>query len=110
MVFKTSIEFSQTASTNIKKALSYISDTLSNPGAASRLGKLIENKINIIKSFPESCPVIQNESIKNVEVRKATIDSYVLYYTINRSDNSIYVINFVHGRQSLEELIILINN
>ena len=101
--------FTDTAKEDLDNTLSYISKELCNPIAANNLFVKIEEVINRICDFPESCPIVENDYVVVKDIRKAVIDNYIMYYIFEEDRHIISILRIVYGRRNLDEIIKLIN-
>ncbi len=62
-----------TAQKDMEEIFQYIGEKLCNPTAALRLIRDFEKAFAHIRMFPESCPYIQNEYVKDQTLRKMVV-------------------------------------
>ena len=102
---KYSYNFTKKAERDFDEILRYISFDLANPIAAQNLGRKIFEKIDIVRSFPESCAIVENEFLSDKTVRKLLVDNYIIYYKVNYDKKIITIIRIVYGKRNLDEII-----
>ena len=102
---KYSYSFTEKAEQDFDEILRYISFDLANPIAAQNLGRKIFEKIDIVRSFPESCAIVENEFLSDKTVRKLLVDNYIIYYKANHDEKIITIIRIVYGKRNLDEII-----
>ena len=102
---KYSYNFTEKAERDFDEILRYISFDLANPIAAQNLGRKIFEKIDIVRSFPESCAIVDNEFLSDKTVRKLLVDNYIIYYKANHDEKIITIIRIVYGKRNLDEII-----
>lgn len=105
---KYSYNFTEKAERDFDEILRYISFDLANPIAAQNLGRKIFEKIDIVRSFPESCAIVENEFLSDKTVRKLLVDNYIIYYKANHDKKIITIIRIVYGKRNLDEIIKII--
>ena len=105
MVFKYSYRFTENAEQDLEGILRYIAVELSNPVAAQNLGRKIFEKIDIVRDFPDSGTLVDNELLSDKEVRKLLADNYVIYYKVYYDKKIIFVVRIVYGKRNLDEII-----
>lgn len=105
MVFKYSYRFTEKAEQDLEGILRYIAVELSNPVAAQNLGRKIFEKIDIVRDFPDSGTLVDNELLSDKEVRKLLADNYVIYYKVYYDKKIISVVRIVYGKRNLDEII-----
>ncbi len=100
-----SYRFTEKAVQDFDEILRYISEDLANPIAAQNLGKKIFEKIDSVRSFPESGAPIDNEFLTDKAVRKLLADNYIIYYKAHHDKKMISVIRIVYGKRNLDEIL-----
>lgn len=100
--------FTLNAKNDLNRILAYISIDLSNPIAANNFLNKLLDKIDSICFFPESCPLVINEFIKNDSIRKANVGHYVIYYIYDENESAINIIRIIYGKRNLEEILKLL--
>ncbi len=105
MASKYSYRFTNKAVQDLDDILHYISVDLANPIAAQNLGKMIFEKIDTVRSFPESGAPIDNEFLTDKEVRKLLVDNYIIYYKAHHEEKMLTVIRIVYGKRNLDEIL-----
>ena len=103
-----SFQFTDIATEDLDNTLSYISKELCNPVAAKNLFVKIEETIDRICDFPESCPVVENDYVVSKDIRKAVIDNYIMYYLFQEDKRLVSILRIVYGRRNLDEILKLI--
>lgn len=83
----------------------YISNTLCNNKAAIRLLNKINDKFEEIKIFPKSAPLINNEYVKNKNIRKLLIDNYIAFYEIDEINLEINIIRVIYGMMNYIDIL-----
>ena len=68
------------AKKDLEDIFSYISIELSNYKAALDLIEKFEKALNNICYFPELCPLIDNEFVKDNNIRKLVVNNYNVFY------------------------------
>lgn len=102
---KYSYNFTEKAEQDFDEILRYISFDLANPIAAQNLGRKIFEKIDMVRFFPESCAIVENEFLSDKTVRKLLVDNYIIYYKANHDKKIITIIRIVYGKRNLDEII-----
>lgn len=91
------------AQLDMEQIFDYISVELCNPTAAIRLINDFEKAFKNVCAFPESCPYINNEYVKDKSLRKLIVNNYIAFYRIK--DNDIQVIRVLYGMRNYEALL-----
>ena len=96
-------KFTDKAENDLDEILNYISNKLSNFKATNDLFNEIFKTIHNIIAFPLSYPLLENEYVRNRNIRKAIINNYNLYHVIE--NNIIVVLRIIYNKRDLSELI-----
>lgn len=91
------------AQLDMKQIFDYITVELCNPTAAIGLINDFEKAFSIVCKFPESCPYINNEYVKDKSLRKLVVNNYIAFYRIR--DNEIQVVRVLYGMRNYEALL-----
>ena len=70
----------RSANADLEDIVSYLSERLSNPKAASDFVDKLQAAIDELRSFPEIGPSVVNEFLPDVDVRKKLVGTYLMYY------------------------------
>ena len=95
-----------TAVTDLRETLNYISGELHNPMAAQRFLQKMETAISAIRMFPGSGSLVVNPYVKKNDIRKTMVGNYVMYYLPDHLKHEIVILRIVYGprdRDSIEE-------
>ncbi len=76
----------------------YISAKLCNSAAAIEQINDFEKAFENVCSFPESCPYINNEYVKDKSLRKLIVNNYIAFYRIK--DDEIQVVRVLFGMRN----------
>lgn len=83
----------------------YIANTLVNKDAAIKLLNKVNEKFDIISSFPKSSPLINNEYVKNKNIRKILIDNYIAFYEVDDINCEIRIIRIMYGMMNYIDIL-----
>ena len=97
--------FTHRAIRDVEDILSYISIELDNKKAASDFLTKLENIIDETVLFPESGALVENRFIGNYNVRKKTIDNYLMFYTVDLSNKQIIILAIIYGKRDLNTIL-----
>ena len=81
----------------------YIAVELCNPTAAIGQINDFEKAFENVCTFPESCPYINNEYVKDKSLRKLIVNNYIAFYRIK--DNEIQVVRVLYGMRNYEPFL-----
>ena len=96
-------KFTDKAENDLDEILNYISNKLCNFQVANDLFNEIFKTFHNIIAFPLSYPLLENEYVRNRNIRKAIINNYNLYYVIE--NNILVVLRIIYNKRDLLELI-----
>lgn len=104
MAFNLKIKYSLIALKDLDRIINYISESLSNQKAAKELFNKFVTSINDLTLFPESSQVLENEYVYK-EIRKKTVDNYLVLYKIDYDNNLIHIIRIIYSKMNITEII-----
>lgn len=88
---------------DMEQIFNYIAVELCNPTAAIGLINDFEKALENVCTFPEKCPFINNEYVKDKSLRKLVVNNYIAFYRIR--DNEIQVVRVLYGMRNYETLL-----
>ena len=91
------------AQLDMEQIFEYIAVELCNPTAAINQINDFEKAFDSICHFPESCPYIRNEYVKDKSLRKLIVNNYIAFYRI--SENQIQIVRVLYGMRNYEALL-----
>ncbi len=91
------------AQTDMENIFAYIAEELKNPTAAIDQINDFEKAFENICVFPESCPVIDNEYVKDKTLRKLAVNNYIAFFRIK--DKDIQVVRVLYGMRNYQDLL-----
>lgn len=97
--------FTDKANQDLNNILDYLTNKLSNKEAAIRFYSALNKQIELICDFPEASTVVENKFIDFYEIRKSIIKKYIMYYYVDQSSKSIYVLTIRHSLENREKII-----
>jgi len=91
------------AQQDMEQIFSYIAVELCNPTAAIGQINDFEKAFENVCVFPESCPYVNNEYVKDKSLRKLIVNNYIAFYRIR--NNEIQVVRVLYGMRNYEALL-----
>ena len=88
---------------DMEQIFDYIAFELCNPSAAVALIGDFEKAFENVCLFPESCPHINNEYVKDKSLRKLIVNNYIAFYRVKNSE--VQVVRVVYGMRNYEEML-----
>jgi plasmid stabilization system protein ParE len=91
------------AKLDMEQIFDYIAVELCNPTAAIKQINDFEKAFDSVASFPDRCPYINNEYVKDKSLRKLVVNNYIAFYRVR--DNEIQVVRVLYGMCNYEDLL-----
>lgn len=91
------------AQLDMEQIFDYIAVELCNPTAAIGQINDFEKAFDNVCTFPESCPYINNEYVKEKSLHKLIVNNYIAFYRVR--DNEIQVVRVLYGMRNYEALL-----
>jgi len=70
-------------------------------GTEKRFFKLLKKKTALLKEFPLSCPIYDD----NPKYRKLIVGDYLVFYTVDENLKLIEVRRIIHGSQNISAIV-----
>jgi plasmid stabilization system protein ParE len=87
----------------IQEILDYLIDNVS-VEVADKVSRAINDKIQSLKTFPESHDIVANISKRSIIYRRVMAMSYRIVYTVQRDKVRVIVVDVDHGSRNPERL------
>lgn len=91
------------AQLDMEQIFDYIAVELCNPTADIGQINDFEKAFDNVCTFPETCPYINNEYVKEKSLRKLIVNNYIAFYRVR--DNEIQVVRVLYGMRNYEALL-----
>ena len=88
---------------DMEQIFDYIAVELCNPTAAIGQINDFEQAFEKVCEFPESCPCINNEYVKDKSLRKLIVNNYIAFYRVR--GNEVQVVRVLYGMRKFDELL-----
>ena len=82
---------------SLEKSLSYMTVELENPIAANSYRKLFNQALIKLETVANSLPIIDNERLRHLKIRKIRVKRFSILYTIDKKNSTVYVLDIVHS-------------
>ena len=76
-----------------------------NKEAAIKLLNKINEKFDSIALFPKSASLLNNDYVKNKNIRKLLIDNYIAFYEVDDINKEIRIIRIIYGMQNYIDVL-----
>ncbi len=83
----------------------YISYALKEPTTALKQLARIEEAMASLEEPPERHSLVQDRYLAAKGIRKLPMDNYLIFYTVNKSTNTINIVRVLHGRRDWESIL-----
>lgn len=91
------VKLSIRAKKDLMSIVSYIKDELKEPNIAKKYAKILKTEIESLENFPQKYSIIDNEKIKDLNMRKHIIKNYIAFYKINEEKKTVNVDRIIYG-------------
>ena len=91
------------AGQDMEQIFNYIAVDLCNPSAAMKQINDFEKAFNNLCLFPENCPFVNNEYVKDRSLRKLIVNNYIAFYRVK--NNEIQIVRVLYGMRNYESLL-----
>jgi toxin ParE1/3/4 len=99
------VELTDTAQSDIKDIITYISSDLKNPISAKKLQKKFRKEIFSLEDMPKKQNLVKDETLSRNGIRKLLVDHYLIFYVVDDSNNKVTVVRALYARRNWESLI-----
>ena len=97
------IEYSNDSRQDLIEIKRYIKYNLHEPVIASKFINQIKNEVKKIANNPRIYPVIDDELISKLKIRKINVKNYIVFYKIK--DSSINVVRILYEKRNWMKLL-----
>ena len=94
---KYEIKLSIKAKDDLKSIVLYIKNNLNEPAIANKYAKIIREEIQTLEDSPQKFAIIDDSSIKNLNIRKLIIKNYIAFYRVNEENKIVNVERILYG-------------
>ena len=91
------VKLSIRAKKDLMSIFSYIKDELKEQNIAKKYAKILKTEIESLEYFPQKYSIIDNEKIKDLNMRKHIIKNYIAFYRINEEKKTVNVDRIIYG-------------
>lgn len=96
---KYTVKITDSAISQIKETVNYISASLLEPETAIKWADFLQREISGLSFMPGRYPLIDREPWKSEGIRKMTVKNFLVYYYINENDKTVWITAVVYGRR-----------
>ena len=99
------ILLTQSFRNDLDNALQYITTKLLTHIAATNLLKKTKETINMLSDTPAAFPVYHGTSNNKYEYRHIIVGNYIIFYRIEESAKTVYIMRFLYSGRNIEKLL-----
>lgn len=89
------------AKTNLREIEDYIAKDLANPSAAKNVRSAILYSIRRL-TFSPYHQLVDVEPYKSKGIRSYPVGNYIVFYMVDETTHTVYILKIAHSKQSLE--------
>lgn len=97
------LEWSPDAIDDIRQTREYIAKTLKNPGAASRIQKMIVSGCKRLKQYPLAGPSLESRTGAATDLRYLICENWLAFYLV--LDDTVRIVRVLDGRTDYLQLL-----
>ena len=97
MIEKYEIKLSIKAKDDLKSIVDYIKNNLNEPAIANKYAKIIRREIKDLEYYPQKFAIIDDSSVKDLNIRKLIIKNYIAFYRVNEESKVVNVERILYG-------------
>lgn len=97
--------YSADAKDDLKNIVMYIKYDLKEPNIAKNISKRIRQAVKNISENPMIYEVIDDDIIKQLELRKRVVGNYLIFYRVIDSSKEIQVVRIFYGKRNWLKLL-----
>ncbi|HOJ78201.1 MAG TPA: type II toxin-antitoxin system RelE/ParE family toxin [Bacillota bacterium] len=95
----------KSANDDLKAILSYIHYELKEPAIAIKLVEKIKNSVMSLAKFPYRYNLVANEQLATQGFRKIIIDSYIVFYIVSETKQTVTVVRILYSKRDWLHLL-----
>lgn len=95
----------ETAETDIRDIIGYISKTLREPNTARAMFKRFQEAIMSLSRMPERFPLVQDNYLASLGIRTIPVGNYLIFYVVNREERQVNISRVLYGKRNWIEIL-----
>ena len=103
MAERYTVKITRPAERQMMEIVDYISNSLQNPIAASRLMDELERQISSLSRMPHQVMLTEEEPWHSIGIHRMTVREYLVYFWIDEPEKKVQVTAVVYGRRNQRE-------
>lgn len=97
------LKISPLAKTDLESIFEYIAVDLCNRSAAFDQVAAFKKAFDRICDFPESYPLVENEYVKDKNLRKIVVNNYVAFYRV--TEDEAVIVRVLYGMRNYQSIL-----
>ncbi|MCL1949786.1 MAG: type II toxin-antitoxin system RelE/ParE family toxin [Turicibacter sp.] len=94
------VDISSVAEIDLREIIQYISNQFSAPTTAMEMLNAMENAIFSLSEFPQRFPLVGDERLFQLGIRKLTVKNYLVFYSIDEEGQTVNFIRILYARRN----------
>lgn len=99
------IVIEETAENDLVGILSYISDTLHEPGIAIKIYRSIKKEVLTLNKMPFRYAVVNEEPYSSMGVRRIPVENYTAFYIVDENEKTVHIFRILYNRREWQYLL-----
>ncbi len=99
------IVIEETAENDLVGILSYISDTLHEPGIAMKIYGAIKKEVLTLNKMPLRYAVVSEEPYRSMGVRRIPVENYTAFYIVDEKEKTVHIFRILYNRREWQYLL-----
>lgn len=99
------VEYAPEALDDLKEIYAYIAFACSAPDTAEKLVNRIRDRVRSLNAMPSRYAAVDWEPWRSMGMRKAPVDRFVIYYTVDDNRDRVVVIRVFYGGRDIKAIL-----
>ena len=99
------IVIEETAENDLVGILSYISDTLHEPGIAMKIYGSIKKEVLTLNKMPFRYAVVNEEPYRSMGARRIPVEKYTAFYIVDENEKTVHIFRILYNRREWQYLL-----
>ena len=65
----------------------------------------IDKEILSLEDYPCRCPLVQDEIMREIEIRKLIVNGYIIFFKINEEKKRVGILRIIKGNRNWQKMI-----
>lgn len=104
-MYQYDVQISNQAERDLYDILHYIEFGLQEPNIAEKFYKKVNEKISNLDVNPKKYQIVDEIVIKRLELRKFSVNNYIVFYKVYDSDKIVQVLRILYAKRNWKEIL-----